>query len=84
MVKINEAEAFNSIVEMLTQHHIKKEEYLLKYDGEGGFEIAICPKKRVIVIDVMYILENTPDIKVFRLKTVGDRTYLILKIKIRE
>ena len=81
---MNEAEAFNSIIEMLTQHNIRKEEYLLKYDGEGLFEIAICPRKRVIVIDVMYILENIPDVKVFRIKTVGNRTYLIIKIKIRE
>ena len=84
MVKINEAEAFDSVINTLSEHNIRQNEYLIKYNGEGGFEIKFCPKRNVMVLDIMYFLENIPDIKVFKLKTVGDRTYLILKIKIRK
>lgn len=81
-MKINEAEAVNSIINLLTEHNIRKEEYLMEYNGNGNFYIKFCPKRHV-TIDVIYILENIPDIKIFKIKNVKDTMYLILKIKIR-
>lgn len=81
---MDEAEIFNSVINTLTEHNIRQNEYLIKYDGSGGFEIQFCPKRNVMVLDIMYFLNNIPDIKVFKVKTVGNRTYLVLKIKIRK
>lgn len=80
---MNEAEAFDNIINMLTEHNIRKEEYLMEYNGNGNFYIKFCPKRHV-TIDVMYFLENIQDIKVFKIKNVKDTMYLILKIKIRD
>lgn len=80
---MNEAQAFNAVINMLTEHNIRKEEYLLEYNGNGCFHVKFCPKRHV-VLDIIYILENIPDIKIFKIKNVKDTMYLILKIKIRE
>ena len=81
--KIDEATAFNSIINLLTEHNIRKEEYQLQYCENGKFIITFCPRRHV-VLDIMYLLDSIPDVKVLKIKHDRDIMTLVIKIKIRK
>ena len=83
MVKINEVEAFDNVINILTEHNIRKEEYQLQYCENGKFIITFCPRRHV-VLDIMYLLERIPDVKVLKIKHDRDIMTLVIKIKIRK
>lgn len=80
---MDEATAVNSIINLLTEHNIRKEEYQLQYCENGKFIITFCPRRHV-VLDIMYLLENIPDVKVLKIKHDRDIMTLVIKIKIRK
>lgn len=81
--KIDEATAVNSVINLLTEHNIRKEEYQLQYCENGKFIITFCPRRHV-VLDIMYLLERIPDVKVLKIKHDRDIMTLVIKIKIRK
>ena len=81
--KIDEATAVNSVINLLTEHNIRKEEYQLQYCENGKFIITFCPRRHV-VLDIMYLLERIPDVKVLKIKHDRDIMTLVIKIKIRD
>lgn len=80
---MNEAEAFDNIINTLTEHNIRPNEYQLQYCENGKFIITLCPRRHVI-LDIMYLLENIPDVKVLKIKHDRDVMRLVIKIKIRK
>lgn len=80
---MNESDAFNYIRNMLVEHNIHHNEYIIKYNSNGCFNIDICPR-RLAVLDIQYIYDTIPDIKVFKVKHDGARMRIVIKLRIRD
>lgn len=80
---MDEKQAIDRVMNVLTDHNmIQGNDYVFKKMNHGCFNIAICPH-RYAVLDIQYIYDNIPDIKVLKIQQKGDYMNLILKIKLR-
>lgn len=80
---MDEKQAIDKVMNVLTDHNMRQgNDYVFKTMSHGCFNIAICPH-RYAVLDIQYIYDNIPDIKVFKIQQKRDYMNLILKIKLR-
>lgn len=80
---MNEKEVFDRVIEVLGENNLRQsEDYLIKNYHHGCFTIVFCPR-RYGVLDIHYMYERIPDIKVFKIKQHRDIMTLVLKVKIR-
>lgn len=80
---MNEREVFDKLINVLVDNNLKLgRDYIIKEYHHGCFTIHFCPR-RYAVLDIQYIYDQIPDIKVFRIKQFRDEMVAVIKIKIR-
>lgn len=80
---MNEKEIFDRVINVLTENNLRQgEDYIILHYHKGCFTIRLCPR-RYAVLDIHYIYDRIPDIKVCKIKHQRDMMTLILKVKIR-
>ena len=81
---MNEAQAWDKLINCLTDFNlIAPKDYIIKSYKNGCFLIRFCPT-RYSVLDIQYMYDNIPDIKVLRIKQKKDIIEMNIKIKIRD
>ena len=80
---MDEKEAFNRVMSVLKDHNLTlTKDFTFKKASHGCFYIVFCPRRHP-VIDVMYFLDNIPDIRSFKIIQDGNVMKMSLKIKLR-
>ena len=81
---MNEKQAFDKVINILTEHNLTlSRDYVIKNYNNGCFYIQFC-EKQFILLDVMYFYEMIPDITIFKIKYSNKQMFLNIKIRLRE
>ena len=80
---MNEKQAFDKVINILTEHNLTSRDYVIENYNKGCFYIKFCPKQ-FILLDIMYFYEMIPDIAIFRIKYSNKQMFLNIKIRLRE
>lgn len=80
---MDEKEIFDRVVNVLTENNLRQgQDYIIVKYKRGCFTIRICPR-RYAVLDIHYIYDRIPDIKMFKIKQNENQLEVVLKVKIR-